>query len=132
MNIKFLPFIFHIVIEIPAALTYILKPSSHVNPLPESARLILQSFGGLLLTSNLVALVFLRRPFDDTSRQVAIAFAFWHVWPCHRAVVRLNRGGDGEAASTKGTLGGPALHLAIHSTLLVSFAYAGFFGAMVQ
>ncbi|KAH7019328.1 hypothetical protein EDB80DRAFT_869992 [Ilyonectria destructans] len=78
------PFLCHILIETPAALTFILRPSSHVSPLPPSAALLLQSLGGLLLASNLIALIFVRRPLDDVARHVALALAFWHMWPCYR------------------------------------------------
>ncbi|KAF7542215.1 hypothetical protein G7Z17_g11785 [Cylindrodendrum hubeiense] len=126
LSLSTTPFLLHILIETPAAITFILRPSSHVSPLPPSAGLIIQSLGGLLLASNLIALIFVRRPLDGIARQVALALAFWHLWPCYRAVVRLNHRADGEigrgeAAGTGKTLGGPAVHLAIHSILLVMF-----------
>ncbi|KAH8729458.1 hypothetical protein BGZ61DRAFT_529660 [Ilyonectria robusta] len=126
ISVSTIPFLCHILIETPAALTFILRPSSHVSPLPPSAGLLLQSLGGLLLASNLIALIFVRRPLDDVARHVALALAFWHMWPCYRAVVRLSRRADGEIrsgeeAATGKTLGGPAVHLLIHSVLLVMF-----------
>ncbi|KAI6753332.1 hypothetical protein HG531_005501 [Fusarium graminearum] len=84
------PFLAHALIETPAALTFILKPSTQLQPLPPSAALIVQSFGGCILTTNLIALIFLRRPFDHVAQHVALAFAFWHIWPCYRAYMRMN------------------------------------------
>lgn len=128
-----IPFIIHALVETPAALSFILNPSSQLQPLTPSAALLLQSLGGLLLTTNLVALVFARRPLDDVGRQVALAFAFWHVWPCYRACVRLNRGGqqqhlEGDTPETRRTLGGPVVHLGAHLILLTMFLYTWYLG----
>ncbi|KAI5464791.1 hypothetical protein BGZ63DRAFT_421787 [Mariannaea sp. PMI_226] len=134
-----IPFLLHAIIETPAALSFIIRPSSQLSPLHPDAALILQSFGGLLLASNLIAIIFIRRPFDDVARHVAAALAFWHMWPCYRAFVRLQRmtesnpesntEGDGnESTSPPGTLGGPLVHLAVHLLLFFMFASSYFLG----
>ncbi|KAF7554962.1 hypothetical protein G7046_g6675 [Stylonectria norvegica] len=110
MSLATLPFILHILIETPAALTFILRPGSHLHPLTPSAALLLKNLGGLLLASNLVALAFVRRPVDDLSRHVALALAFWHLWPCYRGGVRCRRR---EPEEVTGTLGGPGVHLVL-------------------
>ncbi|KAF4979551.1 hypothetical protein FZEAL_4255 [Fusarium zealandicum] len=123
------PFLIHALIETPAALTFILRPSSHLQPLTPPAALLLQSLGGLLLTSNLIALIFVRRPFDDVARHVALAFAFWHIWPCYRACVRLRGSAlEEEAPATTRTLGGPVVHLGVHLVLLTMFLGVWQFG----
>ncbi|KAI6775803.1 hypothetical protein HG530_002561 [Fusarium avenaceum] len=116
-----IPFLIHALIETPAAFTFIFRPSSQLQPLPPSAALILQSFGGLLLTSNLIALILIRRPFDDVARQASLAFSFWHLWPCYRAYMRMNGYAKEEEASTTKTLGGPVVHLGVHVVLLTMF-----------
>ncbi|KAK1546093.1 hypothetical protein CPAR01_00060 [Colletotrichum paranaense] len=126
-----LPFFFHIAIETAAACSFIHRPGSQLTNPSIAAQLVLQQFGGLLLTTNLICLIFVLRPFDETSRQVAAALAFWHVWPCWRAYVRLTRpevddlgkekGGEVKAATQK-TLGGPAVHLAVHIGMFLLFA----------
>ncbi|KAK7424763.1 hypothetical protein QQX98_000346 [Neonectria punicea] len=134
LSLPTIPFLLHAAIETPAALTFIFRPSSHVSPLHPDAALLIQSLGGLLLASNLIALVFVRRPFDHVSRHVALALAFWHLWPCYRAVVRLARRADGrnrsagDDAATGKTLGGPAVHLVVHVVLLAMFLSAWLFG----
>lgn len=120
------PFLLHTLIETPAALSFILSPTSQLSPCPPEATLILQSFGGLLLSTNLISLIFLRRNFDETSRNVALAFGLWHLWPCYRAAVRLMRKTD-EAQTVK-TLGGPVVHLAAHATLHLLFLTSFFCG----
>lgn len=122
------PFVAHALIETPAAFTFIFKPSSQLQPLPPSAALIVQSFGGLLLATNLIALVFIRRPFDDVARHVALAFAFWHIWPCYRAYMRMSGYTKEDEASTTKTLGGPVVHLGVHIVLLTMFLGTWLFG----
>lgn len=123
------PFLVHFLIETPAALTFILRPSSQVpNPTP-SVALILQSFGGLLLSTNLTALVFFRRDFDDAARLAALAYAFWHLWPCYRAWMRIRGGIDTQGAQGR-TLGGPPVHLLCHVVLLLMFLASGMCGSL--
>lgn len=120
------PFLIHDIIATAAALTFILRPGRQLQPLSESAKLILQCYGGCILFTNLISLIFLVRPvIDDTTRHVALAFAFWHAWPSYRAVVRLQYGIDTQGEMGK-TLGGPILHLGIHGLLFFMFLYTAF------
>lgn len=125
------PLLLHATVETIAAASFILNPASQLpNPSVE-ARLVLQSLGGILLSTNLICVVLIKRPvFDDTSRLVAASLAFWHLWPCRRAWVRMNRGSladdtTGKQAARRQapimqqTLGGPILHLGVHATLLI-------------
>ncbi|KAF5000757.1 hypothetical protein FGRMN_1525 [Fusarium graminum] len=128
LSTTMIPFLIHVLIETPAALTFIFRPSSQLQPLLPSAALILQSFGGLLLTSNLIALILIRRPFDDITRQAALAFCFWHIWPCHRAYMRMSGYTKEDEASTTKTLGGPVVHLGVHIALLTMFLGTWYFG----
>lgn len=120
-----LPFLVHDAIATVAGFTFVLRPSAQIRPLTPGAELILQCYGGLILFTCLISLIFFRRPFDETSRLVSLAFAFWHVWPSYRAIVRLRRGIDTDGALGK-TLGGPGVHLAVHAILLVMFMRSGF------
>ncbi|GKT49638.1 uncharacterized protein ColSpa_09819 [Colletotrichum spaethianum] len=124
-----LPFLLHIAIETAAAYSFILKPANQLPSPSPAAQLVLQSFGGLLLSTNLTCLILVARPFDETSRLVAAALAFWHVWPCWRAYVRLTRPEVDGTRTHKGevvrkTLGGPAAHLAVHAGMFLLFAGA--------
>lgn len=114
------PFLFHVIIASPAGLTFIFRPSRQLSPLTPAARLILQCYGGCLLFTNLMALIFLTRPFDDTTRLATVSFAFWHLWPSYRAVLRLQCGID-TAGQLGETLGGPVVHLTVHLVLVVMF-----------
>jgi hypothetical protein len=119
-----LPFLIHDIISTFAGLTFIFRPEAQLLPLTPSASLILQCYGGLILFTNLIAFVFLTRPFDETSRLVALAFAFWHCWPTHRAIVRLVYGIETKGELGK-TLGGPAVHLGVHGALIAMFLWSG-------
>lgn len=139
-----LPFLLHATVETAAAISFILHPDSQLpRPVSSSpaARLILQSLGGLLITTSLVCLVFLARPrFDDTSRLMAASLATWHVWPCRRAWLRLtteiDKAGGGAGREKAGerdtnwrrTFGGPAVHLGVHVVLLASLLGAAVAG----
>ncbi|KAF6809920.1 hypothetical protein CSOJ01_06629 [Colletotrichum sojae] len=125
-----LPFLIHPIIETAGALSFILRPESQLPRPSIAAHLILQSLGGLLLSTNLICLAFLwRQEFDDTSRLVAASLAFWHVWPCWRAYVRLTRPGvDGKASVQTKTLGGPVVHLSVHAMLFLSFVVVAVVG----
>ncbi|KAI9151635.1 hypothetical protein HJFPF1_08843 [Paramyrothecium foliicola] len=125
ISVSQLPFLVHAVVETAAGFSFILSPASQLSPLTPAATLILQSKGGLLLFSNLICLIFLRRPIDETTQSVALAFAFWHLWPCHRAVVRLQSGMDKNKPQGQ-LLGGPVVHLGAHLALFLLFAAAGF------
>ena len=121
-----LPFLVHDVVATFAGLTFIFRPYRQLAPLSDAAKLILQCYGGCLLFTNLISLIFLVRPeVDETTRLVAFAYAFWHLWPSYRAVVRIQRDIDtrGEMGNT---LGGPGVHLTVHALLIVLFLYAGF------
>ncbi|EFQ35431.1 hypothetical protein CGRA01v4_13702 [Colletotrichum graminicola] len=130
-----LPFFLHIAIETASACSFIFNPASQLPDPSPATRLVLQSFGGLLLSTNLVCLAFVARPFDETTRRVAAALAFWHAWPCWRAYVRLARpvvDGTGKdkhkGELVKKTLGGPGVHLAVHVGMFVLFAGAALVG----
>ncbi|ROT42515.1 hypothetical protein SODALDRAFT_326676 [Sodiomyces alkalinus F11] len=124
-----MPFLLHATVETAAAISFISHPDSQLpRPVSSSpaARLILESLGGLLLSTNLICLIFLVRPvFDETSRLVAASLAFWHVWACRRAWVRLTTDKVAESGTTPArTFGGPAVHLGVHVVLLGSLLSA--------
>ncbi|KAF9875940.1 hypothetical protein CkaCkLH20_06386 [Colletotrichum karsti] len=123
MHLSKLPFLLHVIIESAAASSFIFKPENQLPGPSVAARLVLQSLGGLLLSTNLICLVFIWRPgFDETSRLVAASLSFWHVWPCYRAYVRLARPAvDGNGSKQARTLGGPAVHLGVHVMLFLLF-----------
>jgi hypothetical protein len=118
-----IPFLLHIVVETPAAFTFIFTPDRQLQDCSPAARLVLRQYGGLLLTSNLVCLAAIAAgDLGSVETYLAVALGSYHVWPCHRAWTRLTRKVTGDVQG-EATLGGPLVHLAVHSMLCLLFAY---------
>lgn len=149
------PFALHAVVETAAALSFIFTPEKQLPGCSPAARLILRQYGGLLLSSSAVCLaILLLEPVElgnssssSTCRWIAAALGTYHVWPCYRAYARLRSfasgsGGGGLApvekekekktASSSSTLGGPAVHLAVHLVCFGGFVFAFAFGERSQ
>ncbi|KAL5604361.1 hypothetical protein BROUX41_002333 [Berkeleyomyces rouxiae] len=115
------PFILHIIVETLAGFSFTLAPRVQLPDAEPPGQLIVQSYGGTLLSTVLVSLIFVMRPdgLDDTAKMVAAAFAFGHIWPCNRAVARIRRGD-----ALGGVFGGPLVHLGVHLLMVGLFAHA--------
>lgn len=123
-----LPFFLHAAMELLASSTFLLAPESHIPSPSPQATLVSQLLGGSLLHSALLAVIFaFRNVWDDTARRASLAFAIWHVFPCYRAVVRMQTKMDGPGGAKREgqLLGGPSVHLFAHGTLLLMFLLAG-------
>ena len=123
MSLWQLPFGIHVITETLAAASFILRPETQLATPDAETKLVLQLLGGLLLTTNLIAIaIATRHVFDETSRLVAAAFTFWHLWPSYRAYARLTGPATASGAKTRSTLGGPLSHLSAHVLLVAMFA----------
>ena len=117
-----LPFLIHTIIEVVAGLSFISRPQSQLQPLSPAAKLILECYGGLLIFSSCMSLLFYTRGLDaGTTRMASCAFALWHLFPAHRAVIRIRTGVDADGEIGR-TLGGPWLHLMVHGGTALGFA----------
>lgn len=128
-----LPLLLHTIIETAAALSFICKPEAQLPAASDDARLILQSYGGLLLSSNVLCVLFLARPgLDSATGLVALGVASYHLWPARRAFVRIRRGiGIGIGAEQRRqarVLGGPAVHFVVHVVCFVALMGTGLVG----
>lgn len=101
--------VLHLVIETTAAINFFARPSATLSvPQPHSHGVIRQ-YALLLLTTNIIAAVFLNRAAHDAlSGQIAAALALYHAGPFVRAVSRIQRGTSGDV------LGGAWLHAFSH------------------
>ncbi|KAJ9134186.1 hypothetical protein NKR19_g8781 [Coniochaeta hoffmannii] len=130
MELAKLPLLLHALLEAAASLSFTLHPQAQLPALNDEARLILRSYGGLLLSSSVLCAGFCLRPgFDSATRLVAGSMALYHLFPIGRAVIRLRKqarekknGGEGRV------LGGPAVHLAVHLLAVVGLAGSAAFG----
>ena len=117
--------VLHIIIETPAAISFLLPVEGQLPGASTEAKLIMQNLGGALLTTNVVSAIFvLRSDFDDLSRLVALALATYHVWPLRRAYVRLTGGTAANKVQRK-TLGGPQVHLFVHTLCFAALVLTG-------
>jgi hypothetical protein len=125
------PLLFHLLIETPASISFIFFPKAQLPNASPDAILISRNLGGLLLATNLVCLVFLTggESYDNQLvAKVSLCLGTYHVWPAHRAYVRLARGRNG--GREKKVLGGPAVHLVVHLGCLVALFGSGLMGIM--
>ncbi|KAH6681202.1 hypothetical protein F5X68DRAFT_27515 [Plectosphaerella plurivora] len=131
-----LPLVLHVLVESAAATSFILKPSSQIKDPSLEVQLVLQTLGGLLLSTNLVSLAVIFRPgFDNTSRLLAAALASWHAWPMRRAWVRLSVAKGDRVKQKKGkeehvVFGGPLVHLVVHAVLGITLLGSAMFGGI--
>ncbi|KAK0672937.1 hypothetical protein QBC41DRAFT_343291 [Cercophora samala] len=136
-----LPLLLHLLTETPASISFLLFPQTQLptaDPNPAAALLILRNFGGLLLSTNLIALVFLLRPaFDSLSALVTLSLASYHVWPIYRAYSRLllqqqrpnlTKGKKQHDVNRNLVLGGPIVHFWVHICCLIGLVLSGWHG----
>ncbi len=128
-------FILHMLVETPAALSFPLATQSQLAAPSAEARLLLRSYCGLLMATNLIGLVFALQDSHgysdaDISGPVAGSLAFYHLFPIFRALARIRRrSSSGPSPSPSpdrlppapSTLGGPWVHVVVHFTCLVCF-----------
>lgn len=127
ISIPSLPFILHILVELPAAFAFALFPSATLlRPQPEAHALIRQ-YGLLLLSTNMIAALFVFRHHkqnlvDDHNRRieawVAGSLAVYHLGPLVRAGSRHWKGVE----NRKRLLGKPWVHAIAHGICLIALA----------
>jgi len=109
------PFWLHALIELPASLNFYYRPDEQLSSPAPQAHPIIRQYAVLLLVTVLIASIFALRPVDNTSRNVAVSLAVYHVAPVMRALSRIVR-----EANYGFAFGGPWMHLAVHGVCLVS------------
>ncbi|KAH8601389.1 hypothetical protein B0O99DRAFT_480858, partial [Bisporella sp. PMI_857] len=87
------PFWVHGLIELPAGLNFLLRPSEQLSSPAPQAHPIIRQYGTLLLSSVIVALIFGTQPISTSSQNVAGALALYHLAPLARAFRRIYEGG---------------------------------------
>ncbi len=113
--------VLHLIIETTAALNFFLRPSATLSISQPHSHGIIRQYALLLLTTNIIVAVVLKRAvWDAVSAQIAAALALYHVGPFLRAVSRISRGDPGDV------LGGAWLHSFSHvlcATCLVASSF---------
>ena len=110
-----LPFILHIVVELPAALFFAFSPSATLSKPQPHAQAVIRQYALLLLSTIIIAAVFVPedrkgdRPKME-ERIVASALGLYHLGPLIRAAHRFRRGkGTGRYLPSQ-----PWLHVLVH------------------
>lgn len=142
-----LPFWLHALIETPASINFLLRPSEQLSASAPQADAVIRQYGMLLFVSVLIAVIFVTRAnIDDTSCKTLIihigilqrieagrcrtakaaltfcpgnvsgALSIYHLGPIARAYSRVISDGFEYG---KG-LGGPGVHLVVHSACFLS------------
>ncbi|KAH7346444.1 hypothetical protein BKA65DRAFT_502449 [Rhexocercosporidium sp. MPI-PUGE-AT-0058] len=114
MPIINLAFLIHALLELPASLNFFFRPNEQLSSPAPQAHALIRQYAILLLSSNIIALIFAFRPVDETSGRVAGALAVYHAAPLVRAVGRITSKEEGYG---KG-LGGPWVHGVVHAAAL--------------
>lgn len=113
-----LPFLFHIIVEIPASVGFLLHPSATLAAAQPEAHGVIRQHALLLTSTNLVAWNFLFEDSSPLSGRIAAALALYHVGPIMRS---WNRTKAEEAATRMpGGWRGPWLHLGVHGVCAVA------------
>lgn len=82
-------FMLHIIIEVPAAINFMVQPSKQLGILTPHAHAIIRQYAVLLLSSILISFTFVSRPLDSLTRNIAGSLAIYHVGPFLRSWARL-------------------------------------------
>ncbi|KAK4164533.1 hypothetical protein QBC43DRAFT_262092 [Cladorrhinum sp. PSN259] len=143
-----IPLLLHLLIEIPASLSFLFNPRSQLPPSSSSptsaassshdrdAILILRNFGGLLLATNLLVsvLLFHQHNFKEDSEGIfdgnlsgwiLLSLGTYHFWPCWRAWDRIKRSSANQDKKEQKALGGPKVHLVVHLICLFALLVSG-------
>ncbi|KAL1867301.1 hypothetical protein Daus18300_006420 [Diaporthe australafricana] len=130
-----LALLFHVLIEAPASLSFLLSPPKQLRESRPSqeAVLVCQSYGGLLVATNVLCVLLLYcrgiSNFDDANAIVAASLAIYHVMPIRRALVRIRMQGAGRGFLQQAdAMGGPYVHFMVHALLFMSLTWAGLHG----
>ena len=119
-----LPFVLHLLVELPACLVLFVAPDAQLAVPQPLARPLIRQYAVLLFCVNLMAALLASRPLDGASCGIAGAMALYHLAPIVRATGRLVAGQTHASATqsrvrtTVAGLGGPMLHLVAHSMCL--------------
>lgn len=119
----------HLLVEVPASLSFLFLAGKQVPNASREAVLVSQSYGGLLLATNVLCFLFLCCPRADSGfyharAMLEVCLAVYHVFPIRRAYARINGSGV-PRPHTSALLGGPLVHLTVHVILFVLLACSG-------
>lgn len=107
-----LPFLFHIIVELPASIGFFLYPSATLTAVQPHAHSVIRQYALLLAATNLVAWTYLFEDSSPSSGRIAAALGVYHVGPIIRSWNR-TKADEGPTRMREGWRG-PWLHLGVH------------------
>ena len=102
-NLRSIPFVCHIILEVPAAFAFALFPSATLRSPQPDAHAVIRQYALLLTSTVIIAIIFGLSSRNEEivdplilrlQRQVAGALALYHFSPMLRAVIRLQDSTD--------------------------------------
>ena len=128
-----IPFLLHIVVELPACISFFLRPSATLQTAQPHAHGLIRQYALLLLSSILIAAIFVYEPpqphhiaqetRSNIAGVVAPALAIYHLGPPIRAFRRIKCGE--ESRGTWLRLRNPRLHIAAHVLCIAALTWQG-------
>lgn len=121
-----IPFILHIAVELPAAISFAIFPSATLLISQPHAQAVIRQYALLLISTIIVAAVFIPQTgkgdgAEMQERGVAGALALYHLGPLIRAA---HRSWKGEGTG-RHLLGHPWIHVFVHFLCCLSLAGRG-------
>jgi len=120
-----LPFLLHVAIESAAIYFFAIRPELQLSAKdcsPE-ASLVFRQYAALLASSNIICLAVILQPEHSLlSRHIALALVVYHVFPCHRAWVRMQGAkATGQDSRSVPLIKRPQAHLVAHVACCMTF-----------
>lgn len=120
------PFILHIIIELPAAISFAFFPSATLSIPQPHAQAVIRQYALLLLSTTIIAALFVLQDRRGQGpkmpeRGVASALALYHLGPLIRAAHRFRR----REGTGRGLLGQPWLHVLVHALCFLALGGRG-------
>ena len=112
------PFLFHIIVELPASIAFFFHPSATLAVVQPHAHSVIRQHALLLTSTNLVAWTFLFEDPSPLSARIAAALGLYHVGPIVRSWNRTKA--DEGTMSMRERWRGPWLHLGVHLVCVVA------------
>ena len=111
-----LPFILHLVVEGPASVNFLFRPSCQFSVLTPHAHAVVRQYAFMLISSNIIALIIILDQGCNygTVKRISGALAIYHLAPIARACGRLQQ--------PKSFSNGyePSVHLIAHLICLIA------------
>lgn len=110
----------HLIIEIPASINFMLRPSSTLVTSQPHSHGVIRQYATLLMVTNLIVILCLTGTIEENAaRKIAGALSFYHLAPLMRATSKIRR-----RLQVSDAMGGPWVHLIVHGICAIALVMA--------